>query len=123
MPDVTQNQNPVTPADPAAAPADGAPPKGRGPDRRETVVDRRVGTDRRQASAETTGYGGPERRAGAERRAQTGLERRRGPGRRRSDDRKSRQLGYRKVMPRNIKLENVPEPKIFGEAERAEEAA
>ena len=30
-----------------------------------------------------------------------------------------RQLGYRKVMPRDIKLENVPEPRIFSAAEEA----
>ncbi len=30
-----------------------------------------------------------------------------------------RQLGYRKVMPREIRLENVPEPKIYPAAEEA----
>ena len=30
-----------------------------------------------------------------------------------------RQLGYRKVMPRNIKLENVPEPRIYSDREEA----
>src|SRR5215212_5967648 len=59
---------------------------GQGPDRRKSVLDRRVGTDRRQMSRDQAGYSGPERRV-AERRESTGLERRRGPGRRRSDDR------------------------------------
>ena len=122
----------------------------RGPDRRETVVDRRIGTDRRQKPAAESGYTGPERRANVDRRADTGLERRRGPGRRREDDRRSaeegemtpeqfefvmaiqmykkvnkrmfptwtevlevvNQLGYRKVLARDITLENVPEPEI-----------
>jgi hypothetical protein len=122
-----------------------------GPDRRESVVDRRAGIERRQRTREESGYTGPERRvATAERRDNTGLERRRGPGRRRSDDRKAaeegemtneqfefcmaietykkvnkkmfptwtevleviRQLGYRKVLPRDIKLQNVPEPEL-----------
>jgi len=124
--------------------------EGDGPDRRESVVDRRAGLDRRQATAEESGYTGPERRAATERRENTGLERRRGPGRSRSDDRKSaeegemtaeqfefvmaietykkvnkrmyptwtevlevvRQLGYRKVERRDIKLPNVPEPDL-----------
>jgi hypothetical protein len=61
-------------------------------DRRQTVVDRRIGVDRRQQSADESGYTGPERRAQPiERR--TGLERRRGPGRRRSDDRRSAEEG------------------------------
>jgi hypothetical protein len=30
-----------------------------------------------------------------------------------------RQLGYRKVMPREIRLENVPEPQIYPAAEEA----
>jgi hypothetical protein len=157
MPDVTQNSNaPLSPT-PQPAATEGAAKPGRGPDRRTTVVDRRVGTDRRQQTSEQSGYTGEERRTGAERRAATGLERRRGPGRRRSDDRKAaeegemtaeqfefcmaiqtykkvnkkmyptwtevlevvRQLGYRKVMPREIKLENVPEPRIFPAAEEA----
>src|SRR5687768_16467764 len=122
---------------------------GQGPDRRESVVDRRAGVDRRRQTAEEAGYTGPERRA-AERRDPTGLERRRGPGRRRSDDRKAaeegemtdeqfefcmaietykkvnkrmyptwtevleviRQLGYRKIAHRTIKLENCPEPEL-----------
>ena len=126
--------------------------KGEGPNRRQSVVDRRIGMDRRQGAAEEPGYTGPERRVAAstDRRADTGLERRRGPGRRRSDDRKSaeegemtdeqfefcmaietykkvnkrlyptwtevleviHQLGYRKVMHRDIKLENCPEPDL-----------
>src|SRR5829696_5363574 len=65
---------------------------GQGPDRRESVVDRRAGLDRRQTDPSAAGYTGPERRA-AERRDSTGLERRRGPGRRRSDDRKAAEEG------------------------------
>src|SRR6266508_4566737 len=120
------------------------------PDRRQSVVDRRMGTDRRQMTREDAGYTGPERRSNVDRRDDTGLERRRGPGRRRSDDRKAaeegemtaeqfefcmaietykkvnkrmyptwtevlevvRQLGYRKVERRTVKLENVPEPAL-----------
>lgn len=67
--------------------------EGQGPDRRETVVDRRSGADRRQLSIEESNYKGSERRSGTERRASTGLERRRGPGRRRSDDRKAAEEG------------------------------
>ena len=63
-----------------------------GPDRRETVVDRRMGTDRRQIPEDMSEHSGPERRRG-ERRGATGLERRRGPGRRRSDDRRSAEEG------------------------------
>ena len=167
MPDVNEPQNPADDADPQVNPSDttaGAPslqdsaaqPQGetapRGPDRRQSVVDRRSGMDRRRQSAVESGYTGPERRV-AERRSNTGLERRRGPGRRRTDERKSaeegemtaeqfefvmaiqtykkvnkklyptwtevleviRQLGYRKIMPREIRLDNVPEPKIFKE--------
>src|SRR4051794_30165770 len=67
---------------------------GQGPDRRNSVVDRRIGVDRRQMSAEQAGYSGPDRRAAkGERRADSGLERRRGPGRRRSDDRKAAEEG------------------------------
>lgn len=63
-------------------------------DRRQSVVDRRSGLDRRQRSAEESGYGGPERRvATSNRRKDTGLERRRGPGRRRSDDRRQAEEG------------------------------
>ncbi len=123
--------------------------RGQGPDRRLSRVDRRAGVDRRQVSAEASGYTGPERRSGEERRDSTGLERRRGPGRRRSDDRKAaeegemnteqfefvmaietykkvnkrmyptwteileivRQLGYKKVETRSIKLD-APEPEL-----------
>lgn len=63
------------------------------PDRRQSVVDRRSGLDRRKNTRAESGYTGPERRAGADRRAATGLERRRGPGRRRSDDRKAAEEG------------------------------
>src|SRR6185295_19146171 len=64
----------------------------RGPDRRNSVVDRRAGIDRRHQTAEESGYTGPERRV-ADRRSSTGLERRRGPGRRRTDERKSAEEG------------------------------
>jgi hypothetical protein len=67
--------------------------EGNGPDRRQSVVDRRAGLDRRQATAEESGYGGAERRSKVDRRDDTGLERRRGPGRRRADDRKSAEEG------------------------------
>jgi hypothetical protein len=67
--------------------------RGKGPDRRKSAVDRRTGLERRQVSAEQSGYDGPERRSGTERRVPTGLERRRGPGRRLSDDRKSAEEG------------------------------
>ena len=165
-----QQSQPANPARPAANAANAAnansaasstsavpvPPKEleqrgeQASDRRQSVVDRRTGVDRRQQSAEESGYTGPERRV-AERRSNTGLERRRGPGRRRTAERKSaeegemtaeqfefvmaiqtykkvnkklyptwtevleviRQLGYRKVLPREIRLDNVPEPKIF----------
>ena len=121
-----------------------------GEDRRKSRVDRRVGLERRQTTAEQAGYTGSERRSGSERREATGLERRRGPGRRRADDRREaeegemnveqfefimaietykkvnkrlyptwteileivQQLGYRKVLPRNMKLENCPEPTL-----------
>jgi hypothetical protein len=66
---------------------------GNGPNRRESVVDRRVGLDRRQVAAEEAGYEGPDRRTAEDRRNDTGLERRRGPGRRRSDDRRSAEEG------------------------------
>lgn len=116
--------------------------------RRETVVDRRMGLERRTQSPAEAGYGGPDRRTGFDRR--TGLERRRGPGRRRPEDRRHaeegemsgeqfefimaietykkankkmfptwtevleviRQLGYRKVLARNVKLANCPEPEL-----------
>jgi hypothetical protein len=163
MPDVTKKITPAAPTKPPTpVPAENQPAVDptqppRGPDRRQNVVDRRMGIDRRQKTREESGYTGPERRSGIDRRAATGLERRRGPGRRRSDDRKAaeegemtaeqfefcmaiqtykkvnkkmyptwtevleviRQLGYRKVMPRDIKLENVPEPRIFSAAEEA----
>ena len=124
--------------------------EGQGPDRRKSATDRRTGLDRRQLTAEQSGYPGPERRRGTDRREDTGLERRRGPGRRRTDERRVAeegemnaeqfefvmaveaykkvnkrlyptwteilevllQLGYRKVLPREINLQNVPEPEL-----------
>ena len=97
----TSSSSPMTApptTDPAAATV-ATPPKeleqrGQGPDRRNSVVDRRAGIDRRQQTREQSGYTGPERRvAKAERRVDSGLERRRGPGRRRSDDRKAAEEG------------------------------
>ena len=67
--------------------------EGNGPNRRESVVDRRSGLERRRDTAEESGYTGPENRSGQDRRESTGLERRRGPGRRRSDDRRSAEEG------------------------------
>lgn len=61
-------------------------------DRRQSVIDRRVGAERRVRTAAESGYSGAERRV-ATRRQDTGLERRRGPGRRRSDDRRSAEEG------------------------------
>ncbi|MGA2500179.1 MAG: hypothetical protein ABSH20_20765 [Tepidisphaeraceae bacterium] len=133
---------------PAVSPA-AEEDRGKGLDRRTTVVDRRGGLDRRILPSETSGYTGPERRSAEDRR--TNLERRRGPGRRRSDDRKAaeegemtgdqfefvmaietykkvnkkmfptwtevlevmHQLGYRKVINRNVNLPNVPEPELY----------
>ena len=63
-----------------------------GPERRQNRADRRTGIERRQLSAEASGYTGPERRI-SQRRDDTGLERRRGPGRRRNDDRRSAEEG------------------------------
>src|SRR5688500_8481166 len=87
----------VTPDKTAGAPQDAGEkrkPAGQGPDRRETAVERRLGVDRRKASAaQAEAFAGPERRAGVDRREDTGLERRRGPGRRRSDDRRSAEEG------------------------------
>ena len=159
-----QNSSP-TPANAAPAPTGEAVPfrcsrEGGGPDRRQSVIDRRTGADRRQMTAEQAGYTGPERRSGVDRREATGLERRRGPGRRRSDDRRSAeegemtaeqfefcmaietykkankkmfptwtevlevitQLGYRKVLTRNIHLENCPEPDLFRSPPKADAA-
>ena len=84
QPKPEQQQTPATP--PAAEERE------QGPDRRQSVVDRRAGLDRRQQTRAEAGYGGPERRV-AERRETSGLERRRGPGRRRSDDRKAAEEG------------------------------
>jgi hypothetical protein len=92
-----QNSSP-TPANATPAPTGEPVPfrcsrEGGGPDRRQSVIDRRTGADRRQMTAEQAGYTGPERRSGVDRREATGLERRRGPGRRRSDDRRSAEEG------------------------------
>jgi hypothetical protein len=134
--------------EPGPQPAAATPPaRERRRERRESVVDRRLGTDRRQNS--DPNYKGPDRRV-AERREETGLERRRGPGRRLSDDRRSaeegemtseqfefvmaietykkvnkrmyptwtevleliRQLGYRKVIGRDVNMPGVPEAPI-----------
>ena len=80
-----------------ATPSDNAPEtnavRAGTPDRRESVVDRRGGIERRRQSREESGYTGPERRVNSERRGDTGLERRRGPGRRRNDDRRSAEEG------------------------------
>ena len=70
-----------------------APQPGGGPDRRNSVIDRRSGIERRQLSIEQSDFDGADRRSGGDRRAETGLERRRGPGRRRSDDRKAAEEG------------------------------
>jgi len=64
-----------------------------GPDRRLSVIDRRVGLDRRQQTRAEAHYDGPEHRVAERRQAATGLERRRGPGRRLSDDRRSAEEG------------------------------
>ena len=82
-------QQPSQPQPPIEAAGAGDPT-----DRRQTVVERRMGVERRQKTREESGYTGPERRA-SERR--TGLERRRGPGRRRSDDRRSAEEGEMNV--------------------------
>src|SRR5262245_54916313 len=75
--------------------AEGSPDRrqGQGPDRRQSVVDRRSGADRRIEGREESGYDGDERRVGSDRRSATGLERRRGPGRRLSDERKAAEEG------------------------------
>lgn len=67
--------------------------EGQGPDRRQSVIDRRSGTERRVKTRAESDYNGPERRSGEDRRETTGLERRRGPGRRRTDDRKAAEEG------------------------------
>ena len=84
---------PVPPQEPLAIQPEGAHRAAdQSSDRRETVVDRRTGLDRRQKTREESGYTGPERRV-ANNDRRTGLERRRGPGRRRSDDRRSAEEG------------------------------
>jgi hypothetical protein len=67
--------------------------QGQGPDRRESVLDRRERIDRRVRSADAAGYTGPDRRMADRREDDTGLERRRGPGRRRTDERRSAEEG------------------------------
>jgi len=96
----TASSTPATVAAAVAAAAEvpPAPPKELeqrvpGPDRRNSVIDRRVGVDRRQQTREESGYTGPERRVAKAERRDSGLERRRGPGRRRSDDRKAAEEG------------------------------
>src|SRR5687768_15991359 len=79
-------------SDESRPPVNGLTPES-GVDRRQSVVARRMGTDRRQLPADEAGYTDAERRANGDRRADTGLERRRGPGRRRSDDRRSAEEG------------------------------
>ena len=149
-PAITPSQTPNQPAETPGAATAPLQEKRQGPDRRESVIDRRAGMDRRQKTAEEVGYNGPERRMNVERRDETGLERRRGPGRRRVDFRREaeegemnpeqfefimavetykkvnkklyptwtevlevvRQLGYRKVLPRQMNLENIPEAPI-----------
>lgn len=68
---------------------------GEGPDRRQSVVDRRCGTDRRQLTRAQSGYEGEDRRIATvdRRREDTGFERRRGPGRRLSDERRCAEEG------------------------------
>src|SRR5687768_16351504 len=69
---------PVAP--PVAAPPDASTATGeqrrgtggKGPDRRNSRVDRRTGLDQRQMTAEESGYTGPERRSNTERRDTTG---------------------------------------------------
>ena len=132
--------------------ADRRAPGVEGPDRRQSVVDRRSGAERRQQTRAESGYEGKERRVAARdrRNGDTGLERRRGPGRRLSDNRRCaeegemtseqfefvmaietykkvnkrlyptwtevleviNQLGYRKVLHRDLDLPNIPEPEL-----------
>jgi hypothetical protein len=75
-----------------SAPADGTESHAEGTDRRQSVIDRRLGMERRQQARANAGYEGPERRI-SQRREDTGLERRRGPGRRLSDDRRAAEEG------------------------------
>ena len=62
-------------------------------DANRNVVDRRLGLDRRQMSAEEAGYDGPDRRKKDVAERRTGLERRRGAGIRREEDRRSAEEG------------------------------
>ena len=95
--DSQPNKKPTAPAAPVVSDETAVPfidpREGSGPNRRQSVVDRRIGADRRRTPAEEAGYDGPERRTVEDRRDGTGLERRRGPGRRRSDDRRSAEEG------------------------------
>ena len=83
--ELPQNEDPTSSDRPPVAREDG--------ERRQSVVDRRTGADRRHKTAAESGYTGPERRKAEDRREDTGLERRRGPGRRRNDDRRSAEEG------------------------------
>lgn len=84
--------NELRPSESATTEADER--RDKGPDRRNTVVDRRSGMDRRVVSEDQSVYEGAERRKGSRRRAgDTGFERRRGPGRRLSDDRRCAEEG------------------------------
>jgi len=80
---------------PVTGPSMSAPDSGdqpAGADRRQSVIDRRSGMERRQEARAESEYKGAERRI-SQRRADTGLERRRGPGRRLSDDRRAAEEG------------------------------
>jgi hypothetical protein len=84
-PESTPEITPATAADaPPATPVE--------PDRRQSVLDRRMGVERRGLTPQPP-YTGPERRKAEDRRGDSGLERRRGPGRRRNDDRRSAEEG------------------------------
>jgi hypothetical protein len=89
-----QNQpKTASPVSPDTAAAQQEEQRVQGEDRRQSVVDRRTGVDRRKQTRAESGYTGPERRSGVDRRDESGMERRRGPGRRRSDDRKAAEEG------------------------------
>ncbi len=62
-------------------------------DANRNVVDRRLGLDRRQMSAEESGYTGEDRRKADRSERRTGLERRRGAGIRREEDRRCAEEG------------------------------
>src|SRR5438132_13173668 len=84
----SQPDNGQTPT-PAPVPPKELDQRAKRQDRRNSVVDRRVGLDRREPSSTDAAYTGTERRSSTERRETSGLERRRGPGRRRRDGRKA----------------------------------